>query len=231
MLWSARFTPISKHTVLANSMLTFSVTTVAAKIKTNYIVIWYLLWRVLVGLHRNITLSFMLVGHTKFTPDWHFGILKSKWRTGHNIPQLVGDTSNPVVFYDWKDYLSTLFHHIKNVTKFHQFHVSADHPGVVECREFSDSSGVLRKVSKVNVNVSCDDLPKEMFAKGLDLDRQWYHLNLFVNSVAQMKPKTLHVRNPLLFSVWQGPHGAVQGSQKRLQLHRGDYTLQNSYNG
>ncbi|KAH3701981.1 hypothetical protein DPMN_076980 [Dreissena polymorpha] len=25
-------------------------------------------------------------------------------RIGHNIPQLVGDTSNPVVFCDWKDY-------------------------------------------------------------------------------------------------------------------------------
>ncbi|KAH3728694.1 hypothetical protein DPMN_054654 [Dreissena polymorpha] len=32
MLWSARFTTTSTHT--ANSMLTFSVTTVAAKIKT-----------------------------------------------------------------------------------------------------------------------------------------------------------------------------------------------------
>ncbi|KAH3824278.1 hypothetical protein DPMN_126112 [Dreissena polymorpha] len=83
-------------------------------------------------------------------------------RTGHNIRQLVGDTSNPVVFLDRKDYLSTLFHPIKNVTKLNQFHVSADHPGVVECREFRDSPVVritLRKVSKVNVNVSCDNLP------------------------------------------------------------------------
>ncbi|KAH3700374.1 hypothetical protein DPMN_075350 [Dreissena polymorpha] len=57
-----------------------------------------------------------------------------------------------------------LFQPIKNVAKFHQFHVSADHPGVVECRELSDSPIVritLRKVSKMNVNVSCDDLPKE----------------------------------------------------------------------
>ncbi|KAH3823434.1 hypothetical protein DPMN_125233 [Dreissena polymorpha] len=57
----------------------------------------------------------MSVGHTLFTPDWHFGIWKSKWRdfnaetfsdvaasvglslrTGHNIPQLVGDT-NPIM--------------------------------------------------------------------------------------------------------------------------------------
>ncbi|KAH3890269.1 hypothetical protein DPMN_014344 [Dreissena polymorpha] len=81
--------------------------------------------------------------------------------------KLVGDISDPVVFYDWKDYISTLFHPIKNGTEFHQFHVSADHPGVVKCREFSDSPDGLRKE---NVNVSCDDLPKEMFAKGLDLD-------------------------------------------------------------
>ncbi|KAH3705416.1 hypothetical protein DPMN_080487 [Dreissena polymorpha] len=56
-------------------------------------------------------------------------------------------------------------------------HVSADHPGVVECREFSDSPVVRitpTKVSKVNAYVSCDDLRKEMFGKGLDLDRQWY---------------------------------------------------------
>ncbi|KAH3837367.1 hypothetical protein DPMN_110754 [Dreissena polymorpha] len=46
---------------------------------------------------------------------------------------------------------------------FINFYVSADHPGVVECREFSDSPEsvkiTLRKVSKVNVNVSCDNLP------------------------------------------------------------------------
>ncbi|KAH3875974.1 hypothetical protein DPMN_039253 [Dreissena polymorpha] len=93
-------------------------------------------------------------------------IAASEWlssRTGHNIPQLVGDTSNPVVIYDWKIYLSTFFHTIKNVTKFHQFYVSSDHPGVVECREFSHTPVVritLRKVSKGNINVSCDDLPK-----------------------------------------------------------------------
>ncbi|KAH3824279.1 hypothetical protein DPMN_126113 [Dreissena polymorpha] len=34
MLWSARFTTSSTQTVLENSMLTFSVTNVAAKIKT-----------------------------------------------------------------------------------------------------------------------------------------------------------------------------------------------------
>ncbi|XP_052267081.1 uncharacterized protein LOC127868930 [Dreissena polymorpha] len=84
----------------------------------NNIVIWYLLWRVLVGLHRIITLSFMLIRHTKFTPDWHFGILKLKWRnfnaemlsdvaasvglsssTSHNIRQL--DVVRREFLYNW----------------------------------------------------------------------------------------------------------------------------------
>ncbi len=32
------------------------------------------------GLHESITISFMLLGHTKFSPDWCFGLLKQKFR-------------------------------------------------------------------------------------------------------------------------------------------------------
>ena len=31
------------------------------------------------GLHRNINLNSMVVGHTKFAPDWCFGLLKQKY--------------------------------------------------------------------------------------------------------------------------------------------------------
>ena len=37
--------------------------------QNNSIMLGYLLWRVLIGLHENITLSFMVAGHTKFSPD------------------------------------------------------------------------------------------------------------------------------------------------------------------
>ena len=34
------------------------------------------------GMHRTVTLPFMLVGHTKFSLDWCFGLLKQRyWRT------------------------------------------------------------------------------------------------------------------------------------------------------
>ena len=35
----------------------------------NRFMMYYLAWRVLVGLNDEITLSFLLVGHTKFSPD------------------------------------------------------------------------------------------------------------------------------------------------------------------
>ena len=44
----------------------------------NNAMVGYLLWRVLAGLHNTITLSFMISGHTKFSPDWCFGLLKKR---------------------------------------------------------------------------------------------------------------------------------------------------------
>ena len=43
----------------------------------------YLAWRVLAGLSMKVEISFMLVGHTKFAPDWCFGLLKQKY---HRTP-------------------------------------------------------------------------------------------------------------------------------------------------
>ena len=32
------------------------------------------------GIYDSVTLSFMIVGHTKFSPDWCFGLLKQRLR-------------------------------------------------------------------------------------------------------------------------------------------------------
>ena len=32
------------------------------------------------GLHKSIAISFLIVGHTKFAPDWAFGLLKQHFR-------------------------------------------------------------------------------------------------------------------------------------------------------
>lgn len=46
----------------------------------NNTMIHYLLWRCMTGLHTKVTLSFLVVGHTKFAPDWCFGLVKRLYR-------------------------------------------------------------------------------------------------------------------------------------------------------
>lgn len=42
----------------------------------NSCVIGYYCWRVLCGYHNSVLYSFLSVGHTKFSPDWCFGVVK-----------------------------------------------------------------------------------------------------------------------------------------------------------
>ena len=88
----------------------------------------YLAWRVLCGLNRTIEISFLLVSHTKFAPDWCFGQLKQKFRktlvgclddlmrvvdqSAHtNSAQLVGkeDGTTIVSQYDWAGFFQPFF--------------------------------------------------------------------------------------------------------------------------
>lgn len=133
----------------------------------------------------------MIAGHTKFAPDWHFGIWKVKWRDsdvetleevadsvrkssrgGHNQAQLIDEIANPVVFYAWKSLLSEYFVPLKNLTKYHHFSVSVTEPGVVACKEFHDSEEVrvclLKQMPKKDVLPDIKQLP------GLNAARQWY---------------------------------------------------------
>ena len=58
----------------------------------------YLCFRVLTGLHKKITIAFLPVGHTKFFPDMGFGLFKRKFRvseisTAADISKCVEDSS------------------------------------------------------------------------------------------------------------------------------------------
>ncbi|XP_062606259.1 uncharacterized protein LOC134268076 isoform X1 [Saccostrea cucullata] len=160
----------------------------------NNVVLWYGLWRVLTGLHRTIEYSMMVAGHTKFEPDWHFGVWKVHWRntyaetisqvaesvrtssrSGHNIPQVVGDGEDPVLFYEWKNYLQVYFKPLKYLTRYHHFFMDSENPGIITCRENASSEPVtfmlLKSKSKVpNPGV----LPSPSVIKGLEPARQWY---------------------------------------------------------
>ena len=79
------------------------------------------------GLHPSITYSFLPVGHTKFSPDWCFGLMKQRYRRTKvdslqdlvdvvngsaivNFAQLVGTQGDVLVpTYDWDSYLLSYF--------------------------------------------------------------------------------------------------------------------------
>ena len=100
----------------------------------NKYMMWYLMWRTMVGLHEEVKISFLPVGHTKFAPDWCFGLAKQSFcRTKVNnlddnansvsmssfvnVPQLVGTSDGAcyVPTYNWSDFFDD--HTIKTALK------------------------------------------------------------------------------------------------------------------
>ena len=88
----------------------------------NRLLMFYMMFRVLAGLHDEITISFLPVGHTKFSPDWCFGLLKRHKRSkigclddivkvvnisaSPSVAQLVGSQCGETIvpIYDWSAY-------------------------------------------------------------------------------------------------------------------------------
>lgn len=157
----------------------------------NNIAILYFGWRVLMGLHTSCSVSFMIVGHTKFGPDWFFGLLKRKYRKtrvssmcqiasvvkdsttdGQNESFIVGQDEPPLIYYDWHTYFSSFFTTIPNITSYHHFSFHADHPGTVTLRKYCDSSPTTFKFMKSSPPT--DGLPPILQPEGLSNARQEY---------------------------------------------------------
>jgi len=162
----------------------------------NRFMMFYLMWRVLAGLHKEITISFLLVGHTKFSPDWCFGLFKRLFKRTKcgsiediakvvdnsavcNTPQLVGESDGTVVVptYDWASFFEEpmIQTSLKGITKMHHFRFTSSDPGCVYVRDFSDQPerriSVLRNKSW---HPSPHTLPNQIVPQGLSLERQWY---------------------------------------------------------
>ena len=157
----------------------------------------YLLWRVLVGFNEEVTISFLLVGHTKFAPDWGFGLFKRLYKrtkvgtindiaevvsksASVNHPQLVGsyDGTSFVNFYNWSSFFDDTTTQIKGITKMHHFRFSRHYPGYVFVKNASDEPEVKINILKNTTwKPSADTLPSIINPPGLPLDRQHYLYN------------------------------------------------------
>lgn len=124
----------------------------------NKTIMWYLLLCVILGICETFELRMMLVGHTKFSPDAYFGLLKRKFCKSviHSLEELqdcvnssaVGNEallyhdqthSSPGVqnwkWYNWTDFLADFFEAPTDVTNYQTFKACASRPGVLFCRK------------------------------------------------------------------------------------------------
>ena len=126
----------------------------------NNTMIEYLAWRVITGLSTSCELSFMIAGHTKFSPDRFFGLIKRKYhRTKidslsqlatmvnsstvdcRNIAYVIGhDDMKPFLYYHWSEFLQKNFMAVPHITTYHHFRFSSSFPGRVFVKEFADST-------------------------------------------------------------------------------------------
>ena len=158
--------------------------------------IHYLAWRVKVGLSKltSCELSFMIPGHTKFSPDRFFGMIKRRYRRTRintlsqlaevvdsstverrNTAYVIGhDSTKPFAYYSWSEYLQQNFSAIPRITTYHHFRVSKRFPSSVFVKQFADSDEVEIKIAKVGCNLSKNALPTILTPAGLSKERQVY---------------------------------------------------------
>ena len=161
----------------------------------NNAMIKYLMWRIENGLHNKITYSFMVAGHTKFSPDGFFGLFKLKLRNsevenledlvkvvekssieGYNTAQTIfnGSGTREVHFYKWTEFLNQFYNNIKDISKQHHFSLSADNIGVIELKHEINGDMTTINIMKKDKPSVISSFPKEIVAKGLSAERQWY---------------------------------------------------------
>jgi len=153
----------------------------------NNAVLHYLLYRTIAGLHAKIDWSFMLVGHTKFSPDAYFGLLKKKYRRSrtYTYRQLIDiintstvkkcnichpyrddDGSASFRYHAWTKWLEKYFRKLPGITNYHHFSMDSSNPGVVTARRYVDSEQETFELLKETVDYSAlldgSILPKEV---------------------------------------------------------------------
>ena len=144
------------------------------------------------GRHTNINYSFLVVGHTKFSPDWCFGLFKRLFKRTKvssmaeiadvveksavcNQAQFVHTEDTEVVpTYDWASFLLPHCRKVPNIKRYHHFRFPSSSPGIVFAKEHADTPEVEIPLLRNNWCRCRDELPPQIPPKGLSDERQWY---------------------------------------------------------
>lgn len=156
----------------------------------NKSVLAYFMWRTLVGLSEEITLSFMRVGHTRCMVDACFGLLKKRYRSSDcDIMDHLKSTielsakCNSVQLYSWvwrewdTFFLSNGFKAFQGIRKIQHFRFSGASPGLVFARAACDESETEYNLLKRGVQkdrFKADNLPPVITPPGISDTRAKY---------------------------------------------------------
>ena len=157
-----------------------------------YFSVSYLMCRVLTCLNRCITMSFMMVGHTKFAPDWCFGLVKRRFRREKvncvddfarvveasaeaNVAELVGreDSAIYIPMCSWSTFLAPHFRRVPQL-KYHHITISCEDPGTVSLKLATDCEEGHLQLLKDGWTPTSAELSVVIPPPGLSRERQWY---------------------------------------------------------
>ena len=152
----------------------------------------YLDWRVRTNQNKKITMNFLLVGHTRFSPDRIFGLIKLKYTKatidtfaelvqcvvdaspgGHSCAVPMYDPTTNRVFvswYDWDHFLAPSYNRLVGITKYHHF-TFTDNNLEIQCQIYADSACEAFTLLSSEVPTG---RPVEIKAAGLSTARKWY---------------------------------------------------------
>lgn len=158
----------------------------------NNIMLWYLTWRVATGLNATASIAFLPAGHTKFSPDWCFGLMTRLYRKtkvscmqdivgvvnnssqqGVNVPQLVEDDDGNVIVptYAWKAFFSPVYKKVVGLKKNHHFSIDRASSGTVLIKEYVESECMRQPILRGAIP---QGTPAQVMPAGLDRNRRVY---------------------------------------------------------
>ena len=156
------------------------------------------------GLHDEIIILFLPVGHTKFSPDWWFSLVKRKYRKmkigcmddivkavhqsgSPNMVQLVGTQDGDIILpmYNWSEFFEehTIKTALKGITHMHHFHFKSSHPGKVIVKDsVNDTERTINLLKDPSWRPSPQDLPVKQYHLDYHLKRRSICMIKYVNS-------------------------------------------------
>ena len=146
-------------------------------------------------LHTFVSVNFLVTGHTKFGPDWCFGLIKQRYRreivscqndlvdvvndstiTDVNIAQKVGTEDGEIIVpqADWWAFLRPFFRVMPGIKRYHHFCFDSTQPGMLFRKEYADSEEESFCILQDPRQLPSAHRPPLMTPPGLDITRQNY---------------------------------------------------------